>query len=531
MTCTGTVFDDVNSETVGEGFCGYIEYFASLGVTGGCSAAPPLYCPNNILDRAQMAVFLLGGAKSLDILPSCSGTVFGDVNKETVGETFCRFIEFLAFLGITGGCGGGNYCPHDPVTREQMAVFLEVLLGAIPYQLPGACSGFLSDVGFTTEHERYVCRIIEVFQSQGISGGCSTNPPLYCPSAPVTRAEMAVFLPVTEIVYEKQTECNTNHICGPAGGEVGKVSRPDSYLPPVRIVVPPGALDQERSFQIEDTFYGYVPSLPWGFIAYPDSLGHPATFGLETGGDLPYDLGLYFYFPVEGMTIGPREIPSAFGYDERTGKWGIVLPDTIDSNTLTVRTNYREKWSWGKIVLDDVETEHLFPALEEKLGKDEWAAIAAKFGEFFDHPEFQQVELTCESLTNYRNIFLESMKQQYRQLLETWKAQFGYRCGICDVFSERFTENCKLWVVGKILDIFVDVLIYSGDLDIRQSLIAVSTLFVYDVMVKALGLCDFDCLFKEGGWPFAFDLVAYYMCIAWQEAIDKAIATRWGTCP
>ena len=33
-------------------------------------------------------------------------------------------IEALAAEGITGGCGAGNYCPSDPVTRGQMAVFL-----------------------------------------------------------------------------------------------------------------------------------------------------------------------------------------------------------------------------------------------------------------------------------------------------------------------------------------------------------------------------------------------------------------------
>jgi len=26
--------------------------------------------------------------------------------------------------GITGGCGGDNFCPNDPITRAQMAVFL-----------------------------------------------------------------------------------------------------------------------------------------------------------------------------------------------------------------------------------------------------------------------------------------------------------------------------------------------------------------------------------------------------------------------
>jgi len=25
---------------------------------------------------------------------------------------------------VTGGCGGGNYCPSNPVARDQMAVFL-----------------------------------------------------------------------------------------------------------------------------------------------------------------------------------------------------------------------------------------------------------------------------------------------------------------------------------------------------------------------------------------------------------------------
>jgi len=34
------------------------------------------------------------------------------------------WIEQLAAEGITGGCGNGNYCPDDSVTRAQMAVFL-----------------------------------------------------------------------------------------------------------------------------------------------------------------------------------------------------------------------------------------------------------------------------------------------------------------------------------------------------------------------------------------------------------------------
>jgi hypothetical protein len=42
---------------------------------------------------------------------------------------FFRFVEALNASGITGGCGGGNYCPDAPVTRGQMAVFLSGALG------------------------------------------------------------------------------------------------------------------------------------------------------------------------------------------------------------------------------------------------------------------------------------------------------------------------------------------------------------------------------------------------------------------
>jgi hypothetical protein len=40
-----------------------------------------------------------------------------------------RFVEALATTGVTGGCGAGSFCPDQPVTRGQMAVFLAVALG------------------------------------------------------------------------------------------------------------------------------------------------------------------------------------------------------------------------------------------------------------------------------------------------------------------------------------------------------------------------------------------------------------------
>jgi hypothetical protein len=51
---------------------------------------------------------------------------FGDV---PTNHQFFRYVEALAAAGITGGCGGGNFCPNNPVTRGQMAAFLSIALG------------------------------------------------------------------------------------------------------------------------------------------------------------------------------------------------------------------------------------------------------------------------------------------------------------------------------------------------------------------------------------------------------------------
>jgi hypothetical protein len=55
--------------------------------------------------------------------------IFPDVPD---GTTHAPAIERIAKAGITAGCGGtANYCPSDPVTRDQMATFLNRSLGRV----------------------------------------------------------------------------------------------------------------------------------------------------------------------------------------------------------------------------------------------------------------------------------------------------------------------------------------------------------------------------------------------------------------
>ncbi len=176
-------FDDVDPATHFAFF--FIETLERSGITGGCGGGGAIYCPEDPVTRAQMAVFLERGINGADFVPPpATGTVFADVGAN---DFAAGFIEQLFADGITGGCGGGNYCPSDSVTRAQMAVFLLRAKYGASYTPPPA-TGVFNDVPVGSFADGF----IEQLAAEGITGGCGGGN--YCPADPVTRAQMAVFL-------------------------------------------------------------------------------------------------------------------------------------------------------------------------------------------------------------------------------------------------------------------------------------------------------------------------------------------------
>jgi hypothetical protein len=57
------------------------------------------------------------------------GPVVATFNDVPTDHPLFQFVEALAASGITVGCGGGDFCPGNPLTRGQMAVFLAKALG------------------------------------------------------------------------------------------------------------------------------------------------------------------------------------------------------------------------------------------------------------------------------------------------------------------------------------------------------------------------------------------------------------------
>jgi len=133
-----------------------------------------------------MAIFLLRAEYGSTYTPPAAVGVFADVPTTYWAATW---IEQLATEGITTGCGSGNYCPEDPVTRSQMAVFLLRSKHGAAYVPPqvGGTTGF-ADVPIN----HWAAAWIKQLAAEAITSGCGSGN--YCPDNNVTRAEMAVFL-------------------------------------------------------------------------------------------------------------------------------------------------------------------------------------------------------------------------------------------------------------------------------------------------------------------------------------------------
>jgi hypothetical protein len=184
---TVPTFNDVPTT---HGFFAEIEAINHAGITQGCSASPPLYCPDDPTTRAQMAGFIERGVNAPGFDPGTGTGLFADVDSATWG-TFAGWIELFYNEGITSGCATGplRYCPSAPTLRNQMAVFLVRAIHGSSF-VPPAATGIFGDVPLDGFFDRY----IEQLYNDGVTLGCSATPLLFCPDDVVSRGQMAAFL-------------------------------------------------------------------------------------------------------------------------------------------------------------------------------------------------------------------------------------------------------------------------------------------------------------------------------------------------
>jgi hypothetical protein len=157
---TGIFADDDQSPYERE-----IDVFAASGVTDGCGYPWPepreilFFCPESRVAARHMTVFLKRLA-TLDL-----------IEREIVNT-------FEAQYGSV---------PGHPLTRADMTLFLPHLSDhLVPVTDP---AGLFGDIG-----DQNLAGHAEAAYHEGILEGCATDPPLFCPDDPLTRAEVASLL-------------------------------------------------------------------------------------------------------------------------------------------------------------------------------------------------------------------------------------------------------------------------------------------------------------------------------------------------
>jgi hypothetical protein len=111
------------------------------------------------------------------ILTATSDSFVDDDDSPHEGD-----IEILYAQGVTLGCGLSVYCPNDPMTRGQIALFITRQLS-----LPSAEVDYYDD-----DHGSLYEAAINSVTAVGIGFGCGDR--LFCPDQPLLREEMAELL-------------------------------------------------------------------------------------------------------------------------------------------------------------------------------------------------------------------------------------------------------------------------------------------------------------------------------------------------
>ena len=164
-----------------------IEGCCAGGVVGGY--ADGCYHPRAAVTRDQMAVFiaraLVGGEENVPAGPG--EPTFPDVAADYWAY---KHIEYAYTFGVVQGYTTGLYGPTDPLTRDQMAVFIARALCGGEDRVPDPpCSTEpFSDVPCDYWARRHIQYVLLEGVTQGYPDGS------YQPKQVCTRAEMAVFM-------------------------------------------------------------------------------------------------------------------------------------------------------------------------------------------------------------------------------------------------------------------------------------------------------------------------------------------------
>jgi hypothetical protein len=156
------------------------------GLTGGCNTSPLKFCPDQILDRAQAAVFMVRGSLGAGFVPDPPQHSLKDIWSPGLWAE--PWAEAIINKGLSAGCSLNpkKYCPWDQLPREQVVIFGLRMKYGVGYLPPPATGTVFADL---TDTNYYATSWAEQAYRDGLMPACGTSggKPLFCPKELVTR--------------------------------------------------------------------------------------------------------------------------------------------------------------------------------------------------------------------------------------------------------------------------------------------------------------------------------------------------------
>lgn len=157
-----SAFTDLNEAAY---YAGPVNRLAEMGLVTGYPDGT--FRPEMAVSRAEMAALLV---RASGLEPVGIPSPFSDVPGDA---WYAPYVEAIRIAGVTTGCGPERFCPDEPVTREQMALFIvrafDLALLPVPVRI-SPLNGLPAPDGFSVRRRVIAVKIDNAFRARPQSG-------------------------------------------------------------------------------------------------------------------------------------------------------------------------------------------------------------------------------------------------------------------------------------------------------------------------------------------------------------------------
>lgn len=328
---------------------------------------------------------------------------------------------------------------------------------------------------------------------------------------------------------DEQTHWSST-VIGPEGGVI-EVTDPGSSIYGFKIEIPEGAFDSDATIIVHEL--PGIPNLPAGLKSRSPEFKITA--------DAPFLKEIQIFFPLQNTSDNNKKMICAFYWDSVNSAWWeifipewlVVIPESMNDNTMSVSTQHSGSWRWGEVLLDEVEIETIEPLLDETFGPDYMdkleTAMVNKFGQLWGNWDY------CANRFEIAKV-VKGIREDAKIRAEVNLESVNKDCN--DVFGLNPTVGDIFYGINEFIDIHLQ---YLGENIAAEGLSLVPYIGgILEICGKAYAEAlykqrlenlanDYKCIFEKADSELWLDIGLYFVADA--ALLGMALAETYSPCP